>query len=245
MSGARWCVAGLHGNASSFAVNMSLSVIIPALNEAAGIAECLRSVGPQHPQQVVVVDGGSTDGTVAAARDADEVLTAARGRANQMNAGAAQATGDVLLFLHADCQLQAGALAEARQLLERDSIVAGCFTMTVRADGALYRSIDACASARVRLTGLVYGDQGLFVRRRDFERAGGFPPLRLMEDVFLSRTLGRMGRIVVARSRIFVSPRRWQRTGLVRQTLRNWTLTALAAGGVHPDRLAAWYPHVR
>ena len=224
---------------------MSVSVIIPALDEAAGIGACLRSVRAQGPAQIVVVDGGSSDGTVAAARDADLVLTAARGRASQMNAGAARATGEVLVFLHADCQLQAGALAEARRLLDRDGIIAGCFTMTVRAAGALYRCIDACASARVRLTGLVYGDQGLFVRRRDFERAGGFPPLRLMEDVFLSRTLGRMGRIVVARSRIFVSPRRWQRTGLVRQTLRNWTLTALAAGGVHPDRLAAWYPHVR
>ena len=117
--------------------------------------------------------------------------------------------------------------------------------MTVRAAGPLYRCIDACASARVRLTGLVYGDQGLFVRRRDFERVGGFPPLRLMEDVFLSRTLRRLGRVVVARSRIFVSPRRWQRAGLVRQTLRNWTLTALAAGGIHPDRLAGLYPAVR
>src|SRR5439155_396376 len=163
MSGARWCVAGLHGNASSFAVNMSLSVIIPALNEAAGIAECLRSVGPQHPQQVVVVDGGSTDGTVAAARDADEVLTAARGRANQMNAGAARATGDVLLFLHADCQLQAGALAEAERLLRSPAVTAGCFRMTVTAGGALFRLIDACAGARVRLTGLATGDQGLFL----------------------------------------------------------------------------------
>src|SRR5205807_4252213 len=108
--------------------------------------------------------------------------------------------------------------------------------MRVRAEGSLYRLIDACAAARVRLTGLVYGDQGLFVRRDLFERVGGFPLLRLMEDVFLSRTLRRLGRVVVAPRRLFVSPRRWQRTGLVRQTLRNWTLTALAAGGVHPDR---------
>jgi hypothetical protein len=97
----------------------------------------------------------------------------------------------------------------------------------------------------VRLTGLVYGDQGLFVERRRFARCGGFPPLRLMEDVFLSKTLRRQGRMVVAPRRIFVSPRRWRRQGVVRQTLRNWALTALAAGGVHPDRLAAFYPAVR
>jgi hypothetical protein len=117
--------------------------------------------------------------------------------------------------------------------------------MRVTAPGLAYRMIDACATARVRLTGLVYGDQGLFVSRRLFERVGGFPPVRLMEDVLISQALRRHGRVVVAPSRIFVSPRRWQRQGLVRQTLRNWALTALAAGGVHPDRLAAFYPVVR
>src|SRR5205085_12185002 len=144
--------------------------------------------------------------------------------------------------LHADCTPERGALADAERLLRRPGVVAGCFTMTVGAAGLLYRSIDACATARVRLTGLVYGDQGLFLRRADFERLGGFPRLRLMEDVFFSRTLRRRGRIVVSPRRLFVSPRRWQRAGLLRQTLRNWALTALAAGGVHPDRLAALYP---
>jgi hypothetical protein len=162
-----------------------------------------------------------------------------------MNAGAARAAGDVLLFLHADCLPEAGALAEAERLLLRPGVAAGCFSMCVQAAGALYRLIDACATARVRLTGLVYGDQGLFVRREVFARAGGFPPLRLMEDVFLSRTLRRLGRVVVSPRRLFVSPRRWQRAGLVRQTLRNWALTAAAAGGVHPDRLARFYPIVR
>jgi rSAM/selenodomain-associated transferase 2 len=224
---------------------MSISVIIPALNEAAGIGACLEALRRQGPRQILVVDGGSTDDTIRAAADADRVLSSPPGRARQMNTGAAQATGDILLFLHADCTLQAGALAEAARLLARPSVVAGCFTMTVRAAGLLYRCIDACASARVRLTGLIYGDQGLFLRRRDFERLGGFPCLRLMEDVFFSRTLSRYGRLVVGRSRIGVSPRRWRKTGLIRQTLRNWTLTALAAAGVHPDHLARYYPQVR
>jgi rSAM/selenodomain-associated transferase 2 len=225
--------------------SMSISVIIPALNEAAAIADCLNSVRPQRPKQILVVDGGSSDDTVAAAAQADEVLVTARGRALQMNAGAARAVGDLLLFLHADCQVQPGALAEVERLLQSGRVVAGCLTMTVRAQGALYRCIDACASARVRLTGLIYGDQGLFLRKRDFERLGGFPALRFMEDLFLSRALRRRGRVVVARSRIFVSPRRWQHAGLVRQSLRNWTLTALAAAGVHPDHLAKNYPLVR
>jgi rSAM/selenodomain-associated transferase 2 len=162
-----------------------------------------------------------------------------------MNLGAAQATGEVLLFLHADCTLEAGALSVAQRCLAQRGVAAGCFRMRVAAPQRVYRLIDACATARVRLTGLVYGDQGLFVSRRVFERAGGFPALRLMEDVFLSLRLRRMGRVVVAPRRIWVSARRWEKQGVVRQTLRNWALTALAAGGVHPDRLARFYPAVR
>src|SRR5262249_32161575 len=127
----------------------------------------------------------------------------------------------------------------------RRHFVAGCFRMHVRAAGPLYRCLDGAATARVRLTGLVYGDQGLFLRRDLFERLGGVPRLRFLEDLFFSRELRRRGRIAVASRRIFVAPRRWQRVGLVGQTLRNWTLTALAAGGVPPDRLAPFYPAVR
>jgi rSAM/selenodomain-associated transferase 2 len=224
---------------------MPVSVIIPTLNEADCLAETLRSLRSENPHEVIVVDGGSTDATREAAREADLILDAPRGRAAQMNRGAARASGDILLFLHADCTLEPGALRAAEQCLGRRGVVAGCYRMTVKAPGLVYRLIGTCATARVRLTGLVYGDQGLFLRRRQFERASGFPPLRLMEDLFLSKTLRREGRVVVAPSRIFVSPRRWLRQGVVRQTLRNWTLTALAAGGIHPDRLAAFYPTVR
>jgi hypothetical protein len=162
-----------------------------------------------------------------------------------MNLGAAHATSDVLLFLHADCSLEGGALDEAERLLGRRGVAAGCFQMTVRAHHPVYFFINRCATLRVRFTGLVYGDQGLFVRRDTFDRLGGFPPVRFMEDALLSRELRRQGRVVVAARRIFVSARRWQQAGLIRQTLRNWTLTALATGGVHPDRLAPFYPAVR
>jgi rSAM/selenodomain-associated transferase 2 len=224
---------------------MSVSVIIPTLNEESCLGETLRLLRQHRPQEIIVVDGGSSDATCRLAAAADRLLHGPRGRALQMNLGADHARGDVLLFLHADCSLEAGALAEAGRCLRNAGVAAGCFTMSVRARGLLYRSIDACATARVRLTGLVYGDQGLFLRRELFRRLGGFPPLRLMEDLFFSRELRRRGRIVVAARRIFVSPRRWQRAGLVQQTLRNWALTALAAGGIHPDRLAAYYPPVR
>jgi rSAM/selenodomain-associated transferase 2 len=225
---------------------MPVSVIVPTLDEASAVAEMLRSVRAESPHEIIVVDGGSSDATrERAAAEADRVLSGPSGRAAQMNLGAKHATGDLLLFLHADCQLEPGALRAAEHCLGQRGVAAGCYRMTVRADGLVYRLIDACATARVRLTGLVYGDQGLFVARRTFERVGGFPRLRFMEDVFISKVLRRQGRVVVAPRRLFVSPRRWQRQGVVRQTLRNWTLTALAAGGIHPDRLAALYPVVR
>jgi rSAM/selenodomain-associated transferase 2 len=224
---------------------MSVSIVIPTWNEAACIAGTIASLREQGSCEIIVVDGGSTDATVALASAADRVLASEPGRAAQMNAGARVASGDNLLFLHADCRLEAGGLNALERTLARPGVFAGCFSMRVKADGWAFRSIDACATARVRFTGVVYGDQGLFIRRRDFTSLGGYPRLRFMEDVFFSRTMAQQGRVVVLQKRIYVSPRRWHKSGLVAQTLRNWTLTALALGGVSPDRLAAYYPHVR
>jgi len=224
---------------------MNVSVIIPTLNEEGCLGETLHLLRARRPHEIIVADGGSTDATPHIAQSADLFLRGPPGRAAQMNDGARHATGDVLLFLHADCSLEPGALVAAARCLQKPGIVAGCFRMTVQSSSPVFRLIDAAATARVRLTGLIYGDQGLFITRKRFEQVGGFPELRLMEDVFISLKLRKLGRIAVAPRRIFVSPRRWQRAGLIRQTLRNWLLTALAAGGVHPDRLAGFYPAVR
>lgn len=224
---------------------MTVSVIVPTLEEAQCIAATLGQLRRHRPHQIIVVDGGSRDATCERAGDADLVLHGPRGRAVQMNQGAAHATGAVLLFLHADCTLETGALEEAERCLANPRTVAGCFRMRVQADGWWYRSIDACATARVRLSGLIYGDQGLFIRRDRFAAAGGFPRLALMEDLFFSLCLRRLGRLAVASRQIFVSPRRWQQAGVTSQTLRNWGLTALAAAGIAPARLARFYPPVR
>ena len=224
---------------------MPVSIIIPTWNEADHIATTVAALRAQGTCEIIVVDGGSTDATVALAGGANRVLISEPGRAFQMNAGALEASHENLLFLHADCQIEAGGLDEIDRMLARPGVLAGCFAMRTTAEGWGFRSIDACATARVRFTGVVYGDQGLFLRKRDFLALGGFPRLRFMEDVFFSRKLAARGRIVVLGKRIFVSPRRWQRVGLVRQTLRNWTLTALALAGVSPDQLAEHYPRVR
>jgi rSAM/selenodomain-associated transferase 2 len=224
---------------------VSVSVIIPTLNEECCLGETLALLRQHRPYEIIVVDGGSDDATCRLAASADWLLHGPRGRAAQMNLGAAHATGEVLLFLHADGALEKGALPDAEYLLNRRRAAAGCFTLTVRARGWLFRSIERCATLRVRRTGLVYGDQGLFLRRDFFESLGGFPRFAFMEDLFFSRQLRRHGRILVSPRRIFVSPRRWQRNGLIRQSLQNWLLTGLALAGVHPDRLASFYPALR
>jgi len=222
-----------------------ISIIIPTLNEEAILAETLRAVRAEQPFEIIVVDGGSTDGTRAAAGEADLFLAAERGRARQMNLAARQARGEVLLFLHADCTLAPGALRAVERCLRLRSVSACCFEQCVCDGRWLYRCINWSASARVRLTGLVYGDQGLCLRRQVFETLGGFPEVPLLEDLLISRKLRKLGRIIVVPKRILVSPRRWHRTGIVGQTVRNWGLTALAAAGVSPERLARLYPVVR
>src|SRR5262245_28277595 len=127
---------------------VSVSVVIPTLNEEQGLADTLQLLRRQRPHEIIVVDGGSTDATCLRAGAADLLLVGSRGRAAQMNLGAAHATGDALLFLHADCSLEDGALEEAEQVVSKRSVGAGCFRMCVRAHGVLYRSIDACAAAR-------------------------------------------------------------------------------------------------
>lgn len=225
---------------------MRISIIIPTLNEAERIADVVakaRALGEES--DIIVVDGGSNDGTLDLADAADVTLTTERGRAIQQNAGAAAATGDVLLFLHADCWLESGSLSSVRSVLEDERVVGGCFRQAIDARGMRFRLLEFGNALRVKTCKWAYGDQGIFVRRDVFEQAGGFPEVALMEDLLLMKRLKRVGRIALLDQRIHVSARRWQSQGVVRQTLRNWSLIALAHCGVSPNRLAGLYPYVR
>ena len=225
---------------------MDISVVIPVLNEADRIVETVRRVRRADEQcQIIVVDGGSSDGTLARAAEADVCLTAPEGRAIQQNVGAEAAQGEVLLFLHADCWLEEGALDALRRELADRRVVGGCFRQRIEASGLQYRLLEWGNTQRVRAWQWAYGDQGIFVRRDIFQQVGGFPDVRLMEDLLLMKRLKRLGRIAVLDSRIYVSARRWQKRGVVRQTLCNWSMTALVQCGVSPDRLVGFYPHVR
>lgn len=223
---------------------MSLSIIIPTLNEARGIVSTLTMLQPLRARgsQVIVVDGGSSDDTAALARPlADAVLNAPRGRAPQMNAGAAIATREILLFLHADCRLPDSADRLIVDGLRRHRRGWGRFDVVISGAHPLLRVVAAMMNARSRLTGIATGDQALFVTRTLFDAAGGFPELPLMEDVEFTRRLKRYGAPLCLRHRVTVSARRWEKYGVVRTILLMWCLRLAYWLGRDPAALAARY----
>jgi rSAM/selenodomain-associated transferase 2 len=224
---------------------VNISVIIPVLNEAGRIAETIERTRQLGACEIVVVDGGSSDGTIQHATAADRLISSDRGRGRQQNAGAAAARGDVLLFLHADCWLEPGALEAVCEALTDHRCIGGCFRQRIDADGFGFRALESGNALRVRTAGWAYGDQGIFLRRSVFEQVGGFPDVPLMEDLLLMKRLRGRGTFRLLRHRIHVSPRRWEQTGIVRQTLRNWTFVLLAHLGVSPARLVRHYANVR
>ena len=222
---------------------MPLSIIIPTLNEATGIQQNIQRAWELRPHEVIVADGHSDDGTADLARSSGAtVVTSERGRGRQLNAGARAATGDVLLFLHADCWLEPQAVEQIKTALKDESVIGGAFRQRIDHDRKIFRWLEWSNALRVRWRRLPFGDQGIFVRRSAFETVGGFAEVRLMEDVLLMREFSRRGwRIELLPGPLHVDPRRWLKHGVVWQTLRNWTLLAGLRLGISPDRLAEFY----
>lgn len=229
------------------AAPVPLSVVVPCLNEAEGIAEALEALAPlrRRGAEVIVVDGGSSDSTPAVAQPlADLVIAAPRGRAAQMNAGARRARGEALLFLHADTRLPDGADWLVANGLARSGKPWGRFDAAIRGTHRLLPVIAAAMNARSRLTGIATGDQAIFVRRWLFERAGGYPEIALMEDVALSAALRRVSPPLCIAQRVSTSGRRWERHGVVRTVFLMWRLRLAYALGADPAKLALRYvPH--
>lgn len=218
-----------------------LSVIIPALNEATTLPATLAGLPPQDGRwELILVDGGSHDGTVALAWGAGiRVLTADRGRARQMNAGAALARGDSLLFLHADTRLPPQALPAVVRALERHHW--GRFDLNIDGRPPLLRVIALFINLRSRLSGIATGDQAIFVRRECFERVGGFPDQPLMEDIELSKRLKRLSAPACLRLRACTSGRRWEERGIWRTIWLMWRLRFAYWRGTDPEELARAY----
>lgn len=224
----------------------TISVIIPVLHEAAVINETvmhLHRLEPAAAVEVIVVDGSPDGTTLQAISDPSVVqVVSEKGRALQMNAGAARASGEVLLFLHADTLLPPDALARIVEVADEGRSVAGAFDLGIRSDRFIFRIIERLASLRSRLTRIPFGDQGLFIRREYFERTGGFEPLPLMEDVELMQRIKRRGDpVTIIPERVSTSPRRWEKEGVIYCTLRNWTLQLLYRLGIPPEKLVEFY----
>lgn len=222
---------------------MRLSIVIPTLDEGAVIGSLLDALQPLRARgvELILADGGSRDATVALARPrVDRLIQCAPGRARQMNRGAAAALGEWLWFLHADTGLSrpAGDYLRAIQDCRRDW---GRFDVRLDAPGRIYRLIGFLMNWRSRLSGMVTGDQGLFVRRDLFQRLGGFAEIPLMEDIELSRRLRRHHRPASPRLALWTSARRWQRHGVLRTVLLMWRLRLAYFLGVPPQRLVHRY----
>jgi rSAM/selenodomain-associated transferase 2 len=225
----------------------TLSVIVPMLNEATTIASTLHALRRGAPHaEIIVADGGSVDASVAIARPLCHVLiSASRGRASQMNAGARVSHGDALVFVHADTIVPSTFAADIASALSDPAVVGGRFDVQLDARNLPYRVIGAMISLRSRISGTGTGDQAIFVRRDVFDRLGGFPDFELCEDLEFSRRLKRAGRVACLRARVTTSARRWSRDGVVRTVIRMWLIRAMYLAGVPPARLKRMYSDTR
>src|ERR1035437_1046882 len=221
---------------------MKVSVIIPVLNEAVILEKTLQHVSAlAGDHKVIVVDGGSNDGTASIARRYAVVLSGARGRASQMNVGARQATGDVLLFLHADTILPDGAINAIKKALVNPKVIGGRFRVRLDRDGWRYRMIASSINLRDHVLKGFTGDQAIFIRASAFKTMGGYRDMPLMEDMDLGRRMCRLGKVVQLPLYVVTSARRWQHNGVFRTILLMWTLRLLYLLGYPPQKLNRFY----
>jgi uncharacterized protein len=223
-------------------VSGKLTIIIPTLNEAENLTATLSAIATDHPIEVIVVDAGSIDRTPAIAQEYGcQVLTIDRGRGRQQNAGAAIASGQYLLFLHADTQLPRGYFDEIVTMLANPGVIAGAFKLRVNSRQQSLRLIEAAANLRSRYLHLPYGDQAIFLRSSDFYRLGGFKSLPIMEDFELVDRLRRLGKVSLSQHSVTTSDRRWKAKGVWRTTWINQCCVLLYRLGISTERIARIY----
>jgi len=223
-----------------------ISVIIPALNEEALIGAAIASATDPSCEEIIVVDGGSTDGTAHIARSTGAaVYQTPPSKAGQMNAGAALARGEILLFLHADTRLPPDYPDRVKSCLAASGVAAGAFRLGIDAAGARLRFIERVANLRAGLLQMPYGDQAVFMPAEKFGAAGGYPNVAIMEDFELVRRLRRLGRIALIPAAVLTSPRRWLHVGVLRTWMINQAVIIAYCMGVPPPRLARWYRRER
>lgn len=222
----------------------AVSIVIPTLNEECNIARTLDSIrsGACQPVEIIVVDGGSNDCTRALAkRGGATVLLVTGGRAAQLNAGGHRATGERILFMHADTRVPPCFDHDMQGVLAQPRVIAGAFRLAIEGDLWGIRTVERFANLRARILKLPYGDQGLFLNKTQFVAVGGYPDMPFMEDYVMTRRLARRGALRIAPSAVTTSARRWEMLGVVRTTMMNQIVICAYHLGFPVPRLRAWY----
>jgi rSAM/selenodomain-associated transferase 2 len=219
-----------------------ISIIIPTLNEAKNIQAAINSTKPSTNVEIIVVDGGSNDGTPAIAQSLGAtVISSVPGRAIQMNTGAAIASGEILLFLHADTRLPPGYDEMIRQELQKPKTIAGAFTLRIDAPHWGLRLVEWGVKWRSRFYQLPYGDQAIFLTKTAFDKVGHFPQIPIMEDFELINRLKRLNKISIIKAPVITSSRRWLKKGIFMTTLLNQIIIIAYLLGVSPEKIRQWY----
>lgn len=226
-------------------MSQKISIIIPVLNEAKILEKTLSQLQFElGHNELIIVDGGSTDDSVHIAEKYGKVLKSESGRAKQLNAGAAAASGNIFIFLHADIWLESGALAAVERALF-SGYVGGGFRQKIDGKNLLYRMIEVAGNIRGRYLKVFYGDSGIFLMRADFEKIGGFPEIPILEEMEFSKALRRLGKTTLITPHIHISARRWETKGIIRTTFNNWLITLLYFLKFSPVQLSKLYRHIR
>jgi len=225
---------------------LSLAIVVPVFNEEAVLPELITNLQQIDADELIVVDGGSTDHTCRLlAGSPIRWISSSPGRAAQMNAGSQECKSDILLFIHSDTIIDSSHLLAVKQAMQDELVVGGRFDVRLSGDGLPFRVIAYFINLRSRLSGISTGDQCQFVRRSVFEHMGGFPEQALMEDIEFSKRLKRYGKLACLRQKVVTSSRRWERYGVMRTVWLMWKLRFLYWLGVSPDKLAQKYRQER
>ena len=225
---------------------MKVSIIVPTLNEELVLEKTLTQFQQLSPHELIVSDGGSDDGTRnIAGRFSHRVITGSAGRALQMNVGADEATGDILLFLHADSRIEPESYRKMLQCMQNPKWIGGAFTLCIESGKWSLKLIALLANIRSKYFGRAYGDQGFFVRKEVFKDMNGFSPLPICEDLDFYHRLRKKGPVILLKEKAHTSPRRWIKEGILFTTARNTLIAVLFGLGFPPHILTKWYLAIR